>query len=404
MAIADTQDESLGSIVAFGGPSRRARGLQHEALVRQVTLEHRREAVHVAAPVELPRELQLAVASRFERGEQARRLIVVFLLPPERQRNRETLARNEREREVDQRELRKHRTQPQVGGIRIEARGRVRNADVVALDIEVHELERVDYIQRQQAVMRERPPVRTILEHVTVHAAVASHGQQRGPLVDGNARIVGLYKLRAAEPSSIELHDVRDAGDTVADQPGEDPPLALGPLPEVALARVQEALGVTAPLAGRDRFAEHLDVLARHHLQATTAEYAIDLLGSHGNTTISVTMSAARSTPAATRPARRVCRGSRRTTRTVASSLLPRARASARSLPQRRTNGSGPCSTRLNSCGSTCLCTPSLQMTSISPRCRATRSTFGSETAPLPTMRAGSSYDPPGGGVSPRCR
>ena len=84
MAIADPQDKSFGCIVALGRPSRRARRLQHEALLRQMALEHRREAVHIAAPVELPGQLQLAVASRFERGEQARRLIVVFLLPPER--------------------------------------------------------------------------------------------------------------------------------------------------------------------------------------------------------------------------------------------------------------------------------------------------------------------------------
>src|SRR5207247_7361362 len=118
-------------------------------LIRQMALEHRREAVHIAAPIKLPRELQLAVASRFERSKQARRLIVVFLLPPERQRRGKTLARNEREREVDQRELREHRTQPQVGRIRIEARRRVRNADVVALDAEGHKRDRVYYIDGQ---------------------------------------------------------------------------------------------------------------------------------------------------------------------------------------------------------------------------------------------------------------
>src|SRR6266567_709622 len=83
VAIADAQNESLRGIVALGSPSRRAPGLQHDALLRQVPLEHRREAVHVAAPIELPRELQIAVASGLERREQARRLIVVFLLPAE---------------------------------------------------------------------------------------------------------------------------------------------------------------------------------------------------------------------------------------------------------------------------------------------------------------------------------
>src|SRR5207253_7581119 len=142
----------------------------------------------------------------------------------------------------------------------------------------------------------------------------------------------------------------------VADQPRKNSPLALGPLAKVAFSRVQKTLGVAPPLARRDRFSKHLDMLAGRHLQATTPEYAIDLLGSH-NATMRVTRMAARNAQPASH-AMRFRRGSRRTTSTVASSLPPRARASARSLPQRRASGAEPCSMRLKSRGSTCLWTP----------------------------------------------
>ena len=129
--------------------------------------------------------------------------------------------------------------------------------------------------------MRERPPVRAILEHVAQHAAVARHRQDRRPLVDRHAGIIGLHELRAARRAAVELHDLGHAGDAVPDQAREDSPLALGPLPEVALAGVEEALRVAAPFAGRDRLAEYFDMLAGHHLQAAATEYALDLLGRH---------------------------------------------------------------------------------------------------------------------------
>ena len=55
------------------------------------------------------------------------------------------------------------------------------------------------------------------------------------------------------------------------------------------------------------------------------------------------------------------------TTSTVASSLLPRVRASSSSRMQRRVSDMGARNSRLISCGPTCLCNPSLQSTSISP-------------------------------------
>src|SRR4051794_22681532 len=102
-------------------------------------------------------------------------------------------------------------------GVRIELRGPVRNADVVALDVEMDETERVNLVERRDAVMRKPPPVRAILEHVTADLAVACDGQQRAPLVDRNAGVVGLHQPRAAHHPAIELHDVRDTTNAVSD-------------------------------------------------------------------------------------------------------------------------------------------------------------------------------------------
>ena len=49
--------------------------------------------------------------------------------------------------------------------------------------------------------MGERPPVRAVLERVAVHASVAKQRQQRRPLIDGHAGVVGLHELRARRPS-----------------------------------------------------------------------------------------------------------------------------------------------------------------------------------------------------------
>src|SRR6185437_8990422 len=83
----------------------------------------------------------------------------------------------------------------------------------------------------------------------------------------------------------VELHDVGHAQDAVSDQAREDAPLALGPCTEIRLVGDEKALRVASALAGRHRFAEHLDVGAGRHLEAAAAEYALDLLGCHGSTT-----------------------------------------------------------------------------------------------------------------------
>src|SRR4029450_11611489 len=94
----------------------------------------------------------------------------------------------------------------------------------------------------------------------------------------GGVRSNGLGpRARAA----IELDDIGNATDAVADQAREDAPFALGPMREIAIGRLQEALGVAPPFARGNPFAKHLDVLAGHHLQASASEDAFDLLGSH---------------------------------------------------------------------------------------------------------------------------
>jgi hypothetical protein len=124
--------------------------------------------------------------------------------------------------------------------------------------------------------------VRAILEHVPAHVAVARDRQERAPLIDRDAGVVGLHEPHAAERAAVELHDVRDAANAVADEPREDPPFALGPRTEVAVAGGEEALGVAAPLAGHHRFAIDLDVVTGRHLQPPAAEYLLDLAGYHG--------------------------------------------------------------------------------------------------------------------------
>src|SRR5260370_2627206 len=113
------------------------------------------------------------------------------------------------------------------------------------------------------------PPVCAILEHMTLHGAVASDRKQGRPLVDRHAGVVSLDKLHAAQPSPIELHDVRDAGDALADQPGEDAPLTLGPLSHVAFACVSAALGAAPPLSATDHCTACLAAFPRHPLTPT---------------------------------------------------------------------------------------------------------------------------------------
>ena len=100
-------------------------------------------------------------------------------------------------------------------------------------------------------------------------------------MIDGDARVVGLHQPCTAWRPAIELNDVRNAPDAVADESRENPPFALGPGPEVAGARLEETLRVAPTLTGHHRFAEHRDVLARRHLQAAATKDLLDLLRRH---------------------------------------------------------------------------------------------------------------------------
>src|SRR6202795_4822640 len=233
----------------------------------------------------------------------------------------------------------------------------------------------MNFVERGKAVMGKSPPVRAILEDVSAHGAVTRNRQQRRPLIDGDAGVVGLDEPCAAQRPAVELLDIGHAADPVSDQTREDAPFALGPLTEVGVARREEALRITASLAWSDRFAKHLDVLAGGHLQPSEAENAFDLLRRHGCTFVwgaaagsrcAVTQSAASkrsavatsaiSAPIETRRASRArARSARCTTSTVASSLLPLVRANSMSLTQRVASGVGPLRSRAISCGPACL-------------------------------------------------
>ena len=102
-------------------------------------------------------------------------------------------------------------------------------------------------------------------------------------MVDGDARVVGLDQGGTVGRAAIELHDIRDRLDAVADEARQDAPLAFGPLAEVSGRRREESLGVAPPFAGKRRLAEDLDVVAGHHAQATASEHAIDVGGRHGS-------------------------------------------------------------------------------------------------------------------------
>ena len=221
---------------------------------------------------------QVAGAAGLERLQEPRRLVVVILLPTDRQGvGRVSPDTSENAKSIS-------RSLPNIGmkharrRCRIELRGSDGNADVVALDVEVHQLQRVDLVQRNEAVMGKRPPVRAVLEHVRAEAAAARDRQQRRPLVDGRAGIVGLHELRpASRRGRIARRRARSAMPCPIEA-REDAPFAFGPLREVAIGRRREALGVAAALARVRRFAEHFDVRAGLHLQAAATEYVIDLL------------------------------------------------------------------------------------------------------------------------------
>src|SRR6185295_4940716 len=106
-------------------------------------------------------------------------------------------------------------------------------------------------------MMRERPPVRAILEHMAQDVSIALDRENGRPLVDGRAGIVRLHELRPALRAAVELHHFGNAIDAVADEAREDPPLALGPLAEVAFPGVEEALRIATAVAVARGLAEH---------------------------------------------------------------------------------------------------------------------------------------------------
>jgi len=74
----------------------------------------------------------------------------------------------------------------------------------------------MNFVERGKAVMGESPPVRAILEDVSAHGTVTRNRQQRRPLIDGNAGVVGLDEPCAAHRPTVELHDIGDAADPVS--------------------------------------------------------------------------------------------------------------------------------------------------------------------------------------------
>src|SRR5262249_39837493 len=160
--------------------------------------------------------------------------------PAQRQRACELLPRHKREGEVDQRKLVEARVQEQAQGVRIEVPRSDRDADVVALDVQMNDVKLVNFLQREQAVMRESPPVRAVLEDVPLSSSLTRYRQDRRPLIYRRAGVIGLDVLRAAQGAAIELHHLGHAADAVPDQSREDPPFALCPLPEVALEGIEE--------------------------------------------------------------------------------------------------------------------------------------------------------------------
>ena len=121
-------------------------------------------------------------AGRPRAPEEPRRLVVVFRLPADRQR------RGEASREISENAKSMSASCSKRGGSRApgasgsNVAGPNGNADVVALDVEVDELELVDHVERAQAMMRERPPVRAILEHVAQHAGRRARPEESSPI------------------------------------------------------------------------------------------------------------------------------------------------------------------------------------------------------------------------------
>ena len=100
-----------------------------------------------------------------ERVQQARRLVLVAGRRSSGSGDDVVDLRQQRERDVDQRQPLEARPERLPGQGSAGARRRPGDADVVGLELEMDEAERVDRVERDQAVARQRPPVGAILEH-----------------------------------------------------------------------------------------------------------------------------------------------------------------------------------------------------------------------------------------------
>ena len=189
VTFAQPEDQRSSGVVALCGPGAFPTHDGSLCFVGKVMPKHGGQAVEVAAPIELLRRLKVAGAAGLERDEEARRLVVVILLPADRQRRGEAFARHEREREIDERKMGERGAQADARCVGIEIRRRIRDAYVVGLDVEVNEVQRVNLLQGRETVMRKRKPVSAILEHVPQHGSAARNRQQRRPLVDGDPGI-----------------------------------------------------------------------------------------------------------------------------------------------------------------------------------------------------------------------
>ncbi len=176
------------------------------------------------------RRREVAGRAGLERLQQARRLVVVFGLARDRQRAVEALARDQREREVDQRDLLEAQVQQlhpahadrsrpgRPGCRRCRPSGRGGRAAAGG---------------SRRARSGSGAPAPTSARSPRTHGGGVepsrSHRQQRRPVVDRDAGVVGLHQRRPIGGAAVELDDVGHRPDAVADQAREDAPFALGP-------------------------------------------------------------------------------------------------------------------------------------------------------------------------------
>ena len=247
----------------------------------QVAPQHRGQAVEVAAPVERPRRRQVAAPTLLERMEKARRLVVVVGFTEQRQRSRQVDFRDEREGNVDQRQRLDARRQRLAGHGPAGTRRRPGNADVVGLQVEVDEAERMEGVERDHALARQRPPVGAVVEDIAQRRLAAPQRHERRPLVERRAGIARLQARRAARVGREEVERLRDRRPLQAAEADEDLVLALGPGPEIDAVGGQEALGVAPLLARARHFAKDFDVAAGGDLQSASAEDAFYVRRGH---------------------------------------------------------------------------------------------------------------------------